>query len=189
MTYKFEKGYRQWLFLSILLFGSGLAWGLTATTGTSGPLSGNVSALKKLSDFLSPLPPISVFAFIYLKNVVALLASFVLSPFFLLMPAAALILNGGILGLVAADVAHRKSVFYVLAGTLPHGIFELPAFFIGEAAAFSFGAAVLLALVRRDKRAQLLPNLKQNLKHLAVACILLLPAALIEAFVTPVLVR
>ncbi|MGE5271976.1 MAG: stage II sporulation protein M, partial [Thiohalocapsa sp.] len=35
------------------------------------------------------------------------------------------------------------SVGYLLAGLLPHGIIELPALFIGEAAALGFGSAAM----------------------------------------------
>jgi stage II sporulation protein M len=70
---------------------------------------------------------------------------------------------------------------------LPHGIFELPALIIGEAAAFSFGTAAILALFKKERRNLLLPNLKQNLIYLLIAFALLLPAAIIETFVTPLL--
>ena len=100
--------FKHWLFLAVILFVAGLVWGLTFSGGTSGPLSDNVNALKKLSDFLSPLPKPAFFAFIFLKNVLAVLAGFVLSPFFCVVPAAALVLNGGLLGMVAVPVVHQK---------------------------------------------------------------------------------
>jgi stage II sporulation protein M len=72
---------------------------------------------------------------------------------------------------------------------LPHGVFEIPAIIIGEAAALSFGAMVIMALFSPKRRSQLLPNLKQNLKYLLLAFILLVPAAIIETFVTPLLLQ
>ena len=181
--------YKRWLLLSVFLFGAGLAWGLTASVDTSGLLAEDVAALKKLADFLAPLPQTSVAAFIFLKNVAAVLIGFALSPFFCLVPAAALVLNGGLLGLVSASVVQEKSLGYLLAGVLPHGIFEIPALIIGEAAALSFGTAVMLAVVKKERRKLVLPNLKQNARFLALAVALLLPAAIIETYVTPLLVR
>ena len=181
--------FKRWLFLAVFLFLAGLAWGLTLSVNNPGPLAENVDALKKLADFLAPLPQTSVAAFIFLKNVLAVLVGFALSPFFCLVPVAALVLNGGLLGLVSATVVQEKSLDYLLAGVLPHGIFELPALFIGEAAALSFGTAVMLAVVNKERRKQVLPNLKQNARYLALAVILLFPAALIETYVTPLLVR
>ena len=73
----------------------------------------------------------------------------------------------------------------LLLGLLPHGIFELPAIIIGMAASLSFGFAAIQAAVSREKRAQLLPSLKQNSKYLLLALALLVPAAIMETFVTP----
>ncbi len=181
--------FKRWLFLVVSLFLAGLAWGLNFSVDTAGPLTENVDALKKLADFLAPLPQTSVFAFIFLKNVAAVLVSFALSPFFCLVPVAALVLNGGIIGLVSATVIQEKSLGFLLAGVLPHGIFELPALFISQAAALSFGTAVMLAMVNPARRKLVLPNLKQNARYLALSVVLLFLAAFIETYVTPLLVR
>ncbi|OGO24549.1 MAG: hypothetical protein A2Z28_02550 [Chloroflexi bacterium RBG_16_51_9] len=181
--------FKRSLFLALFLFGAGLVWGLTFSIDRPGPLAGNVAELKKLSDFLLPLPQPSVFAFIFLKNAVAVLVGFALSPFFCLVPAAALVLNGGLLGLVSISVVREKSLGFLLAGVLPHGIFEIPALIIGQAAAFSFGTSVMLAIFSKERRKLVLPNLKQNARYLALSVILLLVAALIETYVTPLLVR
>ena len=116
-----------------------------------------------------------------------MLISFILSPFFWLVPVIALIFNGGLLGLVSDLVIQEKSLGYLLAGLLPHGIFEVPALIIGEAAALSFGTAVIVAVFKKERRKLLLPNLKQNLKYLAIAIIFFLPAAIIETYITPLL--
>ena len=99
----------------------------------------------------------------------------------------ALTVNGWLLGFISVMVSQEKSVGFVLAGLLPHGIFELPALILGEAAALSFGAVVILALFKKERRSLLLPSLKQNLKYLMIALALLLPAAIIETYVTPLL--
>lgn len=177
--------YKRWLFIAVFLFGIGLVLGLAATTGISDVFDEDMAALEELAEVLSPLPQSSVFTFVLMKNVSALLISFVLSPIFCLVPVIALIFNGGLLGLVSALVIQEKSLGYLLAGLLPHGVFELPAFIMGEAVALSFGTAVILALFKKERRKLLLPNLKQNSRYLAVALILLLPAAIIEAYITP----
>ena len=64
-----------------------------------------------------------------------------------------------------------------------------PAFIIGEAVALSFGAALILALLKKERRSQLVPHFRQNLKYLGIALALLLPAAIIEAYVTPLLLN
>jgi len=177
--------YKRWLFIAVLLFGIGLVLGLATTVGITDLLAEDVADLEELAELLSPLPQVAFFVFVFVKNVSAVLISFALSPIFCLAPVMALIFNGGILGLVSVLVVQEKSVGYLLAGLLPHGVFELPAFIMGEAVALSFGTAVVLALFKKERRKLLLPNLRQNLRYLAVALILFLPAAIIETYVTP----
>ena len=185
--------YKWWLFIAVLLFGigfgSGLVLALTTPTSITSLLAEDVAALEQLADLLAALPQSSVFALIFIKNASAILISFALSPIFCLVPVIALFINGGLLGWVSALVIQEKSLGYLLAGLLPHGIFELPALIMGEAVAFSFGTAVILALAKKERRNLLLPNLRQNLRYLTIAIILLLPAAIIETYLTPLFLR
>lgn len=179
--------YKWWLLVAVFLFGIGLALGLATPGGILGVPSEDIAALEELADFVAPLPQVLVFIFIFIKNVLVILTSFVLSPVFCLVPVIALVLNGGLIGLVSTSVIQEKSLGYVLAGLLPHGIFELPALIMGEAVALSFGTAVILALLKKERGNLVLPNLRRNLKYLVIALILLLPAAIIETYVTPLL--
>ena len=178
-------GYKWWLFIAIFLFGSGLVLGLATPAGITGLLAEDLAALEEFAGILAALPQSSVLALIFIKNVSAILISFAFSPIFCLVPVIALTFNGWLLGLVSTTVIQEKSLGYLLAGLLPHGIFELPALIIGEAVALSFGTAVVLALFKKEERNLLLPKFKQNLRYLTVALILLLPAAIIETYVTP----
>ncbi|MFC1970975.1 stage II sporulation protein M, partial [Chloroflexota bacterium] len=56
---------------------------------------------------------------------------------------------------------------------------------IGEAAALRFGTMAIIALIFNDRRKLLVPSLKQNMRYLLLAIIMLIPAAIIETFVTP----
>jgi stage II sporulation protein M len=58
---------------------------------------------------------------------------------------------------------------------------------LGEAAALSFGAVVVVSLFKKEKRSLVLPNLKRNLRYLMLALLLLVLAAIIEAYITPLL--
>ncbi len=179
--------YKRWIIVTIILFGIGLAFGLTTPAGIASLLFKNYAAFEELAGIwdLFPLPLVAVF--IFLKNVSVLLLSFVLSPLVLLMPILILWFNGWFIGLVSIAVIEEESLGFLLAGLLPHGVFELPAFIIGLAAALSSGTLVILALFRRERGKQLWPSLKRNLKYLIIAIALLLPAAIIETYVTPLL--
>ncbi|MFC1847578.1 stage II sporulation protein M [Chloroflexota bacterium] len=185
--------YKRWIFTAVFIFVIGFGGGLTLAqpdpASTSNLLAEDIAALEELFDTLATLPQESVFMFIFFKNVSAILISFVLSPIFCLVPAMALFINGGLLGSISALVVQEQSLGFLLAGLLPHGVIELPAFIMGEAVALSFGTSVMLALFRRKREGPLLPHLKQNLRYLVVVIILLLPAALIETYLTPLLLR
>ena len=176
--------YKWWLLIAAFLFVFGFVLGLVTP---SGPTSEDIAALEELAEFLQPLPQPLVFLFILVKNISAILISVAFSPILCLMPVIALAVNGWILGWVSTAVLQQKSLGYLLAGLLPHGVFEIPALIMGEAVALSLGTAVILALFRKEKKELLLPNLRQNLRYLIVALALLLPAAIIETYITPLL--
>jgi stage II sporulation protein M len=181
-------GYKWWLIIAIALFVVGLVLGLRTPTSLAGPASQEVNVLEQLADFLASLPRWSLFLIIFLKNVTAVLFSFILSPFFCLVPILTLTVNGWLIGVVSAAVIEEKSITYLLVGLLPHGILELPALIMGEAVALSFGVTVMLAIFRRERRGLILASLKQNARYLAIALGLFLPAAIIETYLTPLLI-
>ncbi|GAH28612.1 unnamed protein product, partial [marine sediment metagenome] len=158
--------YKWWILVAAVLFGIGLILGLIMPAGSTDLLFEELVALSELSDFLFALPPPLTAVFIFLKNALALVVSFALSPILCLAPAITLVVNGWLITLVSAAVIQEKSLSFVLAGLLPHGIIEIPAFILGEAAALSFGAMVILVLFKKKQKSQLVPSLKQNLKYL-----------------------
>jgi stage II sporulation protein M len=179
--------YKRWIIIATALFGVGLVSGLAAPASMLNLLSEEIAALEELAALLAPLPQFIVFVIIFIKNVSVLLFSFIFSPILCLVPILSLTLNGWLLASVSSIIVQEKSLGFVLAGLLPHGIIELPALILGEAAALSFGTVAIIALFRKEKREQLLPNLKKNLRRLLIALALFLPAAIIETYVTPLL--
>jgi stage II sporulation protein M len=205
--------FRLSIIVVIVLFVLGLVWGLVSyqsdvssipgtgsipgsesVPGTNvipdtNPLSSQIEGLETLAKFITSLPAWAMFIVIMLKNMSAVLFSFLASPVFLVFPVFSLVFNGWVIGVVSSQVIAEHSVGYLLAGLLPHGIFEIPALFIGEAAAFGFGIAIMQAVVSRNKRDQLPARLKLNVKYLVISLVLFVPAALMETFVTPLLLR
>jgi len=182
--------YKRWAFIATLLFVIGLTLGVAfGPSATGGLVSQDIAGLSELSRVLNSLPPLLIMVFIFAKNVSVLLFSFVLSPIFCLMPIMALFFNGLVIATLSAMIIEEESLGFVLAALLPHGVIEIPALILGEAAALSFGAVATLSLFRKESRGLVLPSLRQNLKYLVVAAVLLLPAAVIETYVTPLLLR
>lgn len=176
--------FKKWIFIAIFLFGIGIVLGVTASDTVADIFSEDLAALAELGAILEPFE-VTTAVFILLKNLLALLVSFVFSPLLLFMPVLALTVNGGLLSFISVIVVQQESFGFVIAALLPHGIIELPALIIGEAAALSFGTAAVMSVISAKRRRLLLPNLKQNLRYLMIACILLVPAAIIETYVTP----
>ncbi len=176
--------------MAILLFAFGLVAGLATPAIMANlpqqdlPATDDIAALFALFDLMAQLPRWSLFLIILAKNISAVVISFILSPLICLVPVMALTLNGWIVGWISTVVTQEKSLVHVLAGLLPHGILELPALIMAGAAALSFGTAVMLAPFRKDGGRRLAANFRQNLKYLAIACGLLLPAAIIETYLT-----
>ncbi len=181
-----DMSYKRWIIIATSLFGVGLVLGLVAPTNISSLLAEDMTALEELANFLRALPKFIVFVIIFINNAITLLLSFLLSPILCLLPILSLIVNGWLITFVVATVMQEKSLGFVLAGLLPHGIIELPAFILGQAAALSFGTAVILAIFNKERR-DLKTSLKKNLRYLLIALALLLPAAIIETYVTPLL--
>ncbi len=183
MSFKFR------ITVVVSLFTISLVWGFFTPGPGSSVLSSETIALEQFAEYIRALPVWIMFILILLKNVSAVFFSFIMSPLFLVVPVVSLVLNGWIIGIVSSRVITEQSAGYLLAGLLPHGIIELPAYFIGQAAAVGFGLAVMQAVVSKDNRPLLATRLKSHLKWLGIALILLIPAALIETFVTPLLLK
>ena len=179
--------FKWWVLVASCLFGIGLGFGLATPSSIVNLMSEEIAALEELSRILVPFSALTAI-FIFIKNTSALLLSFVLGPILCLVPILSLTVNGWLLAFISSLVIQEESLGFVLAALLPHGIFELPALIIGQAAALSFGTMAILALLKKGKRSLLLPNLKQNLRYLLVALALLLPAAIIETYITPLLI-
>jgi len=184
--------FRFWVIIASSLFviglGIGLIISLAMPDGTTDFLSEDLAALEELSTILEPFQATTA-VFIFFKNVSVLLFSFILSPVLCLLPVLALVLNGSLLSFVSVIVAKEESVGLILAGVLPHGVFEIPAVIIGEAAALSFGVTAIKALLSRNKHIPLLPNFKKSLLYLLLAFVLLVPAAIMETYITPLFLQ
>ncbi len=174
--------YKKWILAATILFAAGLFLGFITPIDAS---LEEIAALGELAEILVPMPQSALFIVILINNLFALLISFALSPIFCLVPILALVINGWVLAVVSGLIIQEESIGFLLAGLLPHGVFEIPALILGQAAALSFGVIAVTALFRKEKRELLLPNLQQNLRYLMIAFLLLVPAAIIETYITP----
>ena len=184
--------YRSWIFIASGIFVIGLGAGLIISAimpaDIVGFISQELSSLEELSATFGPFQ-LKTAVFIFFRNASVLLLSFLLSPLLCLIPVMALGFNGLFISFISVIVTRQESLGFLLAGILPHGIFEIPALIMGEAAALSTGVMIIAAAFSKEKRGLLPAKLKQNFKYLVLAFILLVPAAIIETYVTPLLLQ
>ncbi|MFA5450662.1 MAG: stage II sporulation protein M [Dehalococcoidales bacterium] len=174
----------RWLLISAFIFFSCIIIGFLA------PINIDIESIAPLGDIAEDLDSFSspvVFLIILINNLIAISFAFVLSPVLCIIPLFSLVVNGLIIGIVGGIVVEQESFLYLLAGILPHGIFEIPALLIALAAALNFGFITLRGLLKKETRSLILPGFVTSAKYLAISAGLLIPAAFIETFVTPIL--
>jgi len=136
------------------------------------------------------LNPFLLFALIFSNNA---FKSFIIIPLGVVLaipPLLFILFNGFLVGLVAYDAVARmglNGVLYFFAAILPHGVFELPAVFLSA----SLGVRVGLAVIRRLKGMDSVSlEIKNCFKiYLFKVLPLLLIGAIVEAYITPIIVN
>ena len=109
---------------------------------------------------------------------------------FLFLPLLALLSNAAVLGAVSGTMlGFGMEASWLIAGILPHGIFELPALLLSFALGFTL-CRKLTARIFRRKNARPLKAIGYTL---LMTCLFILPllavAAAIESWVTPDVMR
>ena len=177
--------YKKWVLVAASLFVIGLIIGLFSPGKSI--LSQDITGLEEFSGLLAGQPPVVAAVLIFIRNASVVVFSFFFSPVLCLLPIGVLVINGWIIALVAGLVAQVTSVGFVLSALMPHGVIEIPALILGESAALSFGTIVITGIFNKQKRGLIAPGFKRNSRYLIISLGLLLPAAFIEVFVTPLL--
>ena len=130
--------------------------------------------------------PLQLALRIFLNNARAVLLMVALSP---IVPVPALITmaNGVFLGVAFRYAASATSLEAAVLAVAPHGVIEIPAFLYAAASATSFGVPLWRkAFGGRGSWPKILGGLA---RAVALALLLLALAALVEALVTPALLR
>jgi stage II sporulation protein M len=150
------------------------------------------SVLRELLSSLGPLqglPPYLLAVVIFANNFSkTLLFAVLLGVLIAIPPILFAFLNGIIIGLVSYLTIEEKGLLFLMAGMLPHGIFEIPALLLSCALGMEIGVTVCEKALGRDV----------SVKNAVIACLktylkvvvpLLVVAALAEVYVTPLVVQ
>jgi len=134
------------------------------------------------------LPKPQLAAAIFLNNSVKTLAAILLGLAIGIVPALFLVVNGIVLGVVFFLSSYSRGVGPSLLSILPHGVVELAAVFLGTAIGLMLGDFVLKRMLRKSD-VKIGVELVRALGFFGIVIVpMLLVAALIEAFVTTVII-
>jgi stage II sporulation protein M len=124
---------------------------------------------------------------IFLNNAVKSLFAIVLGAGFGIIPIIFVGGNGIILGLIANEVSKQQGIVFVLAALVPHGIIEIPMILISAGLGLRLGYFMYLSLrgQKKDMRSELAGSLRLYMRLIMP---LLFVSAMIETFITPVIV-
>ena len=143
----------------------------------SAPLEWIQELSENVKDFSDIYPTwvlfLVFFAVIFVNNAFTCFLDIILGPLIGIFPLFSTFLNGGLIGWFA-----RKEGLIILFAIVPHGLFELPAFFISTAIGLKLGREVL----KKKGERHLKEELRKGLRVFFTFIILLLViAALIES--------
>jgi stage II sporulation protein M len=185
------KENRSWLLLSFIFFVVGAILSYVSLTREPELYAmleeTSLSLLRELGEMVFGGHPLRGAALLFMHNLISSLQVLFLGILLGLAPLFSTLANGAILGAVAFQLGQQgiAPIPFLLVGILPHGIFELPAFFISAAFGFKLGYHVLFPVEGHSRKHSLVGILQEIGRVLPVIFILLLLAALIEVFITP----
>lgn len=145
-----------------------------------------LTTFKDSFGWMMNLSPLERMFEIFKNNARNSLIALVMGVLFGIVPLLVVSVNGLIIGMVSEIFAAQKGIAFLLAAILPHGIIELPLILISASIGLRLGHVMYL-YVKGERT-----NLKQEFKdgvlfYFTRIAPLLLVAAMIETFVTPLI--
>ncbi len=184
----------SWLSLSLLLFLAGFFlafYTLQKVPDAFGYFNSQIKSLTELGDEVFSSSPAAGIYLLLSNNMIASFSVLLFSFFLGLPPLIGLIGNGSLLGVVAFILSEQgiKIIPFFIFGVLPHGIFELPAFFISASLGLKIGYHIIFPYPGCG-RLETLKQLWQEIVRMVPAIfLLLLIAAAVEVLLTPYIIQ
>lgn len=178
---------RFWTAAALALFlASGAAMFIMPPAVSGGIIGGSMEAMERLAEGIMSLPPLGAALFVFLNNFVVMLQMVVLGAVAGISPMITLGINGALVGTMAAMTARGDlTILFLVVGTLPHGIFELPAFLICGGMGLKLGYHCTLSPLPGYSRFGSFRLIwREIFVLLPLVAALLLVAAFVELFVT-----
>ncbi len=147
-----------------------------------------LEAFRKGFSFAEDFTTFQLFVFIFGNNLGKTAIAMVAGVLFGIVPLLMLIVNGYLIGIVGGRILLNEGLLVVLGGLVPHGIFEIPAIIIALSWGIWIGARFSARLFR--KGGSITKALRVAvISYVRLVAPLLLAAALVEAFLTPMVLH
>jgi len=170
----------------VLSFIVGLLYGLSYSPHEAERVSKSVfESLSEIAKFIE-IGSILAVILIFAKNALTAFISLIVGPFSPLIVA----YNGWILGALYVYFSNLGKSTFFIAGTVPHGIVEIPALILSGSCGLRLGILVLRKLRYKFEGLgfELITSLKPTFKLFLISLLLFMIAAVIESFVTPIII-
>ncbi|NLZ39371.1 MAG: stage II sporulation protein M [Firmicutes bacterium] len=182
---------RSWLVLAFLFFLGGVALSYSALTQKPELITlleeNLMAALQDLGEEIFNVSALKGVMLLIVNNIFATAQIIFLGIFLGIPTLISAIANGSVLGILAFQLTQEgvAPIPFLLAGVIPHGIFELPAFFVSVALGLKLGYHVVFPLPNLSRKESLRVIFQEISISLPFIFGLLLVAAFIEIFITP----
>jgi len=181
------RSIRPYILLSVYLFLATAALGVVASVRHPELAAAYVGDVAETLQWILDLSPPKMMLAIFLNNLFASLMALLLGVGFGIVPAVVVVMNGFVVGLVVHQAMLVGGPAFVIVAILPHGIIELPTVLVCIGVGFRLGHLMILTLLGRG--GDLEGELKAAIRLLRWVVLLLFIAAVIETFITPVLIQ
>jgi stage II sporulation protein M len=144
--------------------------------------------LRKAFSPITSYGPVLLFIFIFINNSLKALGVILTGMFAGIPPLLLIAVNGIVLGTIATVAGEQNGSVYVIAGLVPHGIFEIPAMILSTSLGCLIGREALCWALR--KQHHILSTYKESLRLYALVVLPAIAiAALLEVTITPCVLR
>jgi stage II sporulation protein M len=183
---------RNWLFLALIIFLLSGFFFFIVTDPVRAPLGPMVDEqfeqLQNLFTLILESSPLIGVLIVFINNFISMAQMLILGFLAGVSPLFTLGLNGALIGIMFALAAGEGIPLLplLILGILPHGVFELSAFFLCGALGLKFGYHCVVSPLPGKSRLESFKHIwKETISVLPLVVVLLLLAALVEILITP----
>jgi len=181
---KQKIGWRYFLICAVVFsFSIVGGWLTTADLGSIKTALNNAIPFAGQLQYLSPA---AIFLLIFINNILKSFFVILLGMFLGFLPLYSLYVNGYLIGILGSYLGRAISLKLFLASVVPHGVIEIIALIMASSYGLWLGVKLIRRIIYKEPFG---PNLKYALAvYLRRVVPLLLFAAIIEAFFTPLVI-